>query len=119
MRRRRLRGAASASAADAQGDHAEATLVDLAHVAVAQRAGVSPTFGPALAAVRAQRHCAPAGLSSRPAGCITEFTMTPVAASATEIRRLLKTAGPDADRRLAEIVPAAVLDYIRAHHLYA
>ena len=25
----------------------------------------------------------------------------------------------DADRRLAEILPAAVLDYIRAHHLYA
>jgi nicotinate-nucleotide adenylyltransferase len=94
-------------------------IVDLAHVAVAQRAGVSPTLGPALAAVRLQRRCAPAGLSTRAAGCITEFTMTPVAASATEIRRLLKTAGPDADRRLAEIVPAAVLDYIRAHHLYA
>jgi nicotinic acid mononucleotide adenylyltransferase len=45
--------------------------------------------------------------------------MTPVDASATEIRALLaQPPSPVRDNRLAEIVPAPVLDYIRAHHLY-
>jgi nicotinic acid mononucleotide adenylyltransferase len=45
--------------------------------------------------------------------------MTPVDASATEIRALLaQPPSPARDSRLAEIVPAPVLDYIRAHQLY-
>jgi nicotinic acid mononucleotide adenylyltransferase len=42
-----------------------------------------------------------------------------VDASATEIRAALAQRPSRArDVRLAEIVPAQVLDYIRAHHLY-
>jgi len=52
-------------------------------------------------------------------GRIVEIEMTPVDASATEIRALLaRPPSPARDNRLAEIVPAPVLDYIRAHHLY-
>jgi nicotinic acid mononucleotide adenylyltransferase len=45
--------------------------------------------------------------------------MTAVEASATEVRRLLAAPTPDGERRLAGLLPPAVLDYIRAHHLYA
>jgi nicotinate-nucleotide adenylyltransferase len=93
-------------------------IADLVHLAVAQRAGVASRPNPALAAFFGPRHCGPAELAHRPAGGIVEFRMTPVDASATEVRRLLAAGAPDADRRLLEIVPAPVLDYIRAHHLY-
>lgn len=94
-------------------------IADLAHLAVARRAGVAAArLGPALAAFCLPRHCGPAELAHRPAGGIVEFRMTPVDASATEVRRLLASGAPDAGRRLDELVPAAVLDYIRTHRLY-
>lgn len=93
-------------------------VTDLVHLAVARRAGNVTALGPVLAALSAQRHCGPAELAHRPAGGIVEFRMTPVDASATEVRRLLASGAPDARSRLAELVPARVLDYIRAHHLY-
>jgi nicotinate-nucleotide adenylyltransferase len=93
-------------------------VADLVHLAVAQRSGVAARPGPALAAFFGPRHCGPAELAHRPAGGIVEFRMTPVDASATEVRRLLAAGAPDADRALARLVPAPVLDYIRAHHLY-
>ena len=93
-------------------------VADLVHLAVARRAGVAAALNPNLAAFFGPRHCGPAGLAHRPAGGIVEFRMTPVDASATEVRRLLAAGAPDSDRRLAELVPAPVLDYIRAHHLY-
>jgi nicotinate-nucleotide adenylyltransferase len=93
-------------------------IADLVHLAVARRAGVAPRLAPALAAFFGPRHCGPAELAHRPAGGFVEFRMTPVDASATEVRRLLAAGAADADRRLAELVPAPVLDYIRAHHLY-
>jgi len=45
--------------------------------------------------------------------------MTAVDASATEARHLLANPSPDANRRLARLLPAAVLDYIRGHRLYS
>ena len=94
-------------------------IAELAHLAVARRAGVAAArLGPALAAFSVPRHCGPAELAHRPAGGIVDFRMTPVDASATEVRQLLASGAPDAGRRLAELVPAAVLDYIRTHRLY-
>ena len=49
---------------------------------------------------------------------ISDIRMTPVDASATEVRQLLASGAPDAGRRLSELVPATVLDYSRAHRLY-
>ena len=93
-------------------------VADLVHLAVARRAGVAARLDPALAAFFGPRHCGPAELAHRPAGGLVEFRMTPVDASATEVRRLLRTSTPEADRSLAQLVPAPVLDYIRAHRLY-
>lgn len=93
-------------------------VTDLVHLAVARRAGNATALSQVLAALSTQRHCGPAELAHRPAGGIVEFRMTPVDASATEVRRLLASGAPDARSRLAELVPARVLDYIRAHHLY-
>ena len=93
-------------------------IADLVHLGVARRAGVAARLNPALAAFFGPRHRGPADLAHRTAGGIVEFRMTPVDASATELRRLLATGAAGADRRLAELVPAPVLDYIRAHHLY-
>lgn len=92
------------------------TIAALAHLAVARRGGVAARLNPELARLFEARQCGPAELAHRPAGGIVEFRMTPVEASATEVRRLL--AAGTADRSLAGFVPAPVLDYIRAHHLY-
>jgi nicotinate-nucleotide adenylyltransferase len=94
-------------------------IADLAHLAVARRAGAAPRLGAALEDFRKRRHCGPAELAHRAAGGVVEFPMTPVDASATEARRLLANPSPDGDRRLASILPPAVLDYIREHRLYA
>jgi nicotinic acid mononucleotide adenylyltransferase len=45
--------------------------------------------------------------------------MTPIDASATEVRRLLRQPkSAERAQRLSAMVPAAVLDYIDLHHLY-
>jgi nicotinate-nucleotide adenylyltransferase len=96
-------------------------IPDLAHLAVARRAGAVPTLNDALTKLRSARYLKYAGdLVDSPAGHIVDLAMTPVDASASEIRRLLG-GRPDAgvDARLAALVPPPVLDYIRAHHLYA
>lgn len=95
-----------------------AAIIEMAHLAVARRAGAVPALNETLAALWRQRQCGPAELAHRPAGGIVEFPMTPVDASATEVRALLAAPSADTGRRLAEIVPARVLDYIRAHNLY-
>jgi nicotinate-nucleotide adenylyltransferase len=94
-------------------------ICELAHIAVARRAGVAPVLNPALDALWHARQCGPAELAHRPAGGIVEFPMTPVDASATEARRLLADPQPASEARLATLLPRGVLDYIRAHHLYA
>jgi nicotinate-nucleotide adenylyltransferase len=91
---------------------------DLAHLAVAQRAGLAARPGPALEAWSKARHGGPAELAHRHAGSVVEFPMTAVDASATEARRLLAEQSPEAERRLARLLPSTVLDYIRAHRLY-
>jgi nicotinate-nucleotide adenylyltransferase len=93
-------------------------IADLAHIAVARRAGVAARLNPTLQEYSEQRHGGPAELAHRPAGGLVEFPMTAVDASATEARHLLANPSPDADRRLARLLPPAVLDYIRGHRLY-
>jgi nicotinate-nucleotide adenylyltransferase len=93
-------------------------IADLAHLAVARRAGVAMQLEAQLASFAHARQVGPADLAHRPAGGVVEFPMTPVDASATEARQLLAAPSPEADRRLARLLPPAVLDYIRAHRLY-
>lgn len=92
----------------------------LAHVAIARRAGRPAALSPELAAWANGLRAAPDTVGRKAAGCILEFAMTPVDASATETRRLLaQPRSQVTDERLAAILPPAVLDYIRAHRLYA
>lgn len=81
----------------------------LATIAVARRAGAPLQPGSAGAALLA-------------GGQAREFAMTAVDASSTDIRRRLHTlAVPNsrhADPQLERLIPPAVLDYIRLHHLY-
>jgi nicotinate-nucleotide adenylyltransferase len=95
-------------------------ICDLAHIAVARRHAVPPVLSPTLQKLRDARYLKYAGdLVDSPAGQIVDLAMTPVDASATEVRRLLARSTPADAARLAATVPPPVLDYIRAHHLYA
>lgn len=95
-------------------------LTDYAHLAVAARNGEALDLAQPLADWRKKRLRPVAALREAAAGCVVDLPMTPVDASATEIRMLLRaprsTAG---DARLARLVPAAVLLYIRREGLYA
>lgn len=97
-------------------------LTDHAHLAVARRNDAPLALSPPLQAwVDTHRAGidAPAALASEPAGRLVELPMTPVDASATEIRALLAQPPSRArDARLAQCVPRAVLDYIARHRLY-
>ena len=94
-------------------------LLDHAHVAVARRADALLTPGYALQEYFNAHWARPHAVHEAARGRIVEIEMTPVDASATEIRALLaQPPSPGRDSRLAEIVPAPVLDYIRAHQLY-
>jgi nicotinate-nucleotide adenylyltransferase len=95
-------------------------LLDHAHIAVARRADAVLTPGYALQEFFNAHWARPAAVHDAACGRIVEIDMTPVDASATEVRALLaQPPSPARDSRLVEVVPAAVLDYIRAHHLYA
>jgi len=100
--------------------HEWQALLEVAHIAVAHRNASAPALNRALQAFHAA-HCADASvLRTRPYGAIVDLPMTPVAASATEIRALLSTPPSRArDARLAALVPAPVLLYIRRQGLYA
>jgi len=94
-------------------------IADTAHIAVAQRFGAKLNLSPALQTLLDARQRKTARLAAQPGGCIVEFRMTPVDASATEVRRLLREPqSAQSERRLTAMVPAAVLDYIRRHSLY-
>jgi len=96
-----------------------ARLLDHAHMAVARRADAVLTPSYALQEYFNAHWGRPATVHEAPHGRIVEIAMTPVDASATEIRAALaQPPSPARDGRLAEIVPAPVLDYIRGHHLY-
>ncbi len=94
-------------------------IVEAAHIAVAQRAQASLQQSPDLQAVVDARRGNAASLATRAGGSIVEFEMTPVDASATEVRSLLgETLSTERAQRLSAMVPAAVLDYIGTHRLY-
>ena len=96
------------------------SLTDLAHLAVAHRNDAPPVLNPTLAAYRARHPAERALLQARPHGAIVELPMTPVDASATEIRALLSEPPSAAGRqRLAALLPAPVLLYIRRERLYS
>ena len=94
-------------------------LLDHAHLAVARRADAVFTPSHVLQEYFNAHWARPHAVQEAAHGRIVEFEMTPVDASATEVRALLaQPPSPARDNRLAEIVPSPVLDYIRAHHLY-
>jgi nicotinate-nucleotide adenylyltransferase len=92
-------------------------LFELAHIAVASRAGQSfdpDTLPPALSKEFNTRfYESPACLSGAPAGCIVHFAMSALDISASRIRRLLARG---ASARY--LLPDAVLDYIALNRLY-
>jgi nicotinate-nucleotide adenylyltransferase len=95
------------------------SLLDFAHIAVARRNANPPVPNATLQAFLDQHHADAGVLSQRPAGAIVDLPMTQVDASATEIRALLREPhAPPVDARLAALVPAAVLLYIRREGLY-
>jgi nicotinate-nucleotide adenylyltransferase len=100
--------------------HQWESLLDFAHLGVARRNDAVLVLSDRLQTYYNERW-APAGTWRATAhGCVIEVAMPPNDASATEVRTLLaQPAGPARDARLAQIVPAAVLDYIRTNHLYA
>jgi nicotinate-nucleotide adenylyltransferase len=94
-------------------------LLHHAHLAVARRADAVLTPNYALQEFFNEHWARAEAVHEAAAGHIVEFAMAPVDASATEIRALLaQPPSPARDARLAATVPAAVLDYIRGHHLY-
>jgi nicotinate-nucleotide adenylyltransferase len=94
-------------------------LLDCAHLAVARRNDAVLTLSWDLQEYFNAHWAQADAVGQRPAGAIVEIDMTPVDASATEARALLaQPPSPARDARLAAIVPAPVLDYIRANSLY-
>jgi nicotinate-nucleotide adenylyltransferase len=94
-------------------------LVDHAHLAVARRADAVLTPNYTLQEFFNAHWAPPAAVRQSAGGHVVEIHMTPVDASATEVRALLaQPPSPARDARLAQIVPAPVLDYIRQHRLY-
>jgi nicotinate-nucleotide adenylyltransferase len=94
-------------------------LLDFAHIAVARRNDAVLTMSWPLQEYYNSHWMRAEALGERPSGCVVEIDMTPVDASATEIRALLAQApAPARDARLAAILPAPVLDYIQANFLY-
>lgn len=98
-------------------------LFELAHIAVAARPGAEldeRKMDAELAAVfRSRRSADAAALTAQPTGHIVEFEILPVEPrdlSATMLREALLAGGDD--RRLTDLLPAGVLDYIRRNHLY-
>ena len=94
-------------------------LLEHAHLAVARRADALLTPSYPLQEYFNAHWARPHAVRESAHGRIVEIEMTPVDASATEIRALLaQPPSPARDGRLAEVVPGPVLDYIRANHLY-
>ncbi|MBE0619257.1 MAG: nicotinate-nucleotide adenylyltransferase [Burkholderiales bacterium] len=91
-------------------------LFDLAHIAVAARPGYVPSDGgpvPELSAEIARRSARPEQLTASAAGRIAYFHMPPTDISASAVR-----AGLAAGQDMHDLLPGAVLAYIRAHQLY-
>jgi nicotinate-nucleotide adenylyltransferase len=94
-------------------------VTQLAHVAVATRAAAHVPLSAKMLTLLDERRAEAASLASKAGGNVVEFAMTPVDASATEVRRLLRQLNSaERSQRLSAMVPAAVLNYIDSHHLY-
>lgn len=92
-------------------------ILRLAHIAVATRPGFPLTgLAGTLADLFGRCRLASADFSQSPAGGIHAFELIAGTVSATEVRMLIAAGAPDA--KLLELLPPAVLDYIRRHHLY-
>jgi nicotinate-nucleotide adenylyltransferase len=92
-------------------------LFELAHIAVATRPGYVPSDGgpvPELAAEIARRSARPEQLTASAAGRVAHFHMPPTDISASAVRACL-AAGQD----MHDLLPAAVLAYIRTQQLYS
>lgn len=99
--------------------HRSQDLFALAHFAVAQRAGDSPLAVPA--SLKSLLTTDTMHWRQHPAGCLIQFTMPPVAISATQLRAMLKQRPPTSaltSMPAATLAPAAVLHYIEQHSLY-
>lgn len=98
--------------------HRWTELFDLAHIAVANRAGHDASWldaqGTELDAATRHRITDDVGaLAAAPAGHIVPFEMTPLAISASLIRARLQNG-----RGGRYLLPDSVLDYIQLHNLY-
>ncbi len=94
-------------------------LFGLAHLGVASRPtfDLAPERMPPELADQFRRRAAPPGALADAAGAIIPFRLEAGTVSATEVRRRLRQSTPP-DAPLAELLPPAVLDYIRRHQLY-
>ena len=92
-------------------------LFDLAHIAIATRPGyvlATKLMQPPLAREFATRFASsPLQFKEAPAGKIMRFDLTPLAISATGIRKQLETG-----QSPRFLLPDPVLNYIQTHHLY-
>ena len=94
-------------------------VMQLAHVAVATRAGTHIALSAEMLTLLDKRRGEATSVTAKAGGTVVEFAMTPVNASATEVRRLLRQPySAERAQRLSAMVPVAVLDYIDSHHLY-
>ncbi|HUL68195.1 MAG TPA: nicotinate-nucleotide adenylyltransferase [Burkholderiaceae bacterium] len=95
------------------------SVLDLAHIGVARRNDAVLVLSYALQDFYNEHWSPGDAVHAEANGRVVEIDMAPHDVSATEVRALLAAApAPERDARLARIVPAAVLDYIRAHRLY-
>lgn len=97
--------------------HRWTSVFELAHVGIAHRPGFpvdAARLSSELATIFRQRRCDDAAqLAALPAGRIVSFAMTQLDISATRIRTLLSK-GESA----RYLLPDALLEHIRLHHLY-
>lgn len=97
--------------------HRWQSLIDYAHIAVANRPGSqrdAASMTPPLAALwQARQSESIQTLHNQPAGAIVSFNMTPSAVSATCVRQAIGRG-----EQIHDLVPPAVEKYIHEHHLY-
>jgi nicotinate-nucleotide adenylyltransferase len=94
-------------------------LTEYAHLAVAGRPQAEAPLPAAVQSFVAARGAAPAAVGTAASGYVVGIDLALVDASATEVRRLLAApSSATAAARLAQLLPAPVLDYIHAHRLY-
>jgi nicotinate-nucleotide adenylyltransferase len=95
------------------------SILQFAHLGVARRNDAVLVLSCPLQEFYNQHWARVSEVRTRAAGCVVEVEMVPHDVSATEVRALLGAPpSPARDARLAQVVPAPVLDYIRTHHLY-